>query len=292
MAPTWIEAAINGRWGKARQPGSPTTVEECIEQGVACVEAGAAIVHVHTFDPETDAEDDDADRYAAIIEGIRDRVDAVVYPTLPSAGIGVEASIGPAERFANQDDLGDRDLLEWSVVDPGSINSTTYEAVARDETGDVYLNPESHVREGLSVAERHGAHPSYAIYEPGFVRLGAALADRYPDLPTPIYRFMFSDAFTFNYPPEPYALESLRRLLDDEAGDVPWMVSGLRVDVTPLIEAAVEYGGHVRVGLEDAPLGTPRSNVEWVEHARTAVEAAGGTVATAEDVRDALSRRR
>ncbi|MFB6311838.1 MAG: 3-keto-5-aminohexanoate cleavage protein [Salinirussus sp.] len=288
MAPTWIEAAINGRWGKSRQPGSPTTVDECIEQGVACVEAGAAIVHVHTFDPETDAEDDDADRYAAIIEGIQDRVDAIVYPTLPSAGIGVETTIPPEERFRNQDDLGERGLLEWSVVDPGSINSTTYDAISRDETGDVYLNPESHIREGLTVAQDHSAHPSYAIYEPGFIRLGAALADRFSQLPTPIYRFMFTEGFTFNYPPEPYALDSLLRLLRDEAGDAPWMVSGLRVDISPLIQDAVDRGGHVRVGLEDAPLGTGRSNVEWVEHAAREIQAAGGTVAAADDVREQL----
>ena len=288
MDPTWIEAAINGRWGESRQPGSPTTVEECIDAGVACVEAGAAIVHVHTFDTAADAEDDDADKYAAIIEGIQERVDAVVYPTLPSAGIGVESTVDPAARFANQDDLGRRGLLEWSVVDPGSINSVTYDQVDRDEPGDVYLNPESHVRHGLTVAARHGATPSYAIYEPGFVRLGAALADRY-DVATPIYRFMFSEAFTFNYPPDPYALESLLRLLEDEAGDVPWMVSGLRVDVTPLIAEAVERGGHVRVGLEDAPLGTERTNAEWVAHARERIEDAGGRAATPAEVRETLA---
>jgi uncharacterized protein (DUF849 family) len=289
MTKTWIEAAINGRWGKHRQPGSPTTVEEWIEQGVACAEAGAAIVHVHAFDAEADEEDDDADVYARIIHGIQDRVDAILYPTTPSVGIGVDETLSAEERFANHDELGRRGLLEWSVVDPGSINSTTYEAVARDEPGDAYLNPEVHVKNGLEVARRHGASPSYAIYEPGFARLGAALADRYDGIGQPIYRFMFSEEFTFNYSPDPYALESLHRLLADEAGDVPWMISGLRVDVTPLIPDAVARGGHVRVGLEDAPLGTDRSNVEWVEHAKREIEAAGGTIATAADVRAELS---
>lgn len=99
---------------------------------------------------------------------------------------------------------------------------------------------------------------------------------------------MFSEDYTFNYPPEPYALESLLRLLSDEAGDVSWMVSGLGVDVTPLVSEAVERGGHIRVGLEDAPLGTDGTNVEWVEHARHKIEAAGGTVASADDVRSEL----
>lgn len=285
---TWIEAAINGPWGSERQPGSPTTVVECIEQGVACVEAGAAIVHVHAFDPEADEQNDDPDVYARIIEGIREETDAVVYPTVPPLGLVGEGTGSAEERYAHHEVLGERGLLEWSVIDPGSINFTTYDAVAADEPGDIYRNPETHVRRGLEVAERYGSSPSYAIYEPGFVRLGAALADRYPEIGTPIYRFMFTDDYTFNYPPEKYALDGLRRLLDDEAGDVPWMISGLGVDVTPLIEQAVEHGGGVRVGLEDAPLGTDLSNVEWVERARDRIEAAGGEVATPTEVRTEL----
>jgi uncharacterized protein (DUF849 family) len=286
--PTWIEAAMNGPWGSERQPGSPTTVEACVEAGIACAEAGAAILHVHAFDSETDRQNDDPDVYARIIEGIREETDAIVYPTVPPLGLVGEGSMSAEERYAHHEALGERGLLEWSVVDPGSINFTTYDAVAAGEVGDVYRNPETHIREGLEVAERYGSSPSYAIYEPGFVRLGAALAERYPGIGTPIYRFMFTDDYTFNYPPEPYALDSLRRLLADEAGDAPWMISGLGVDVTPLIPEAVEHGGHVRVGLEDAPLGTGLSNVEWVDRARDRIEAAGGEVATPETVREEL----
>jgi uncharacterized protein (DUF849 family) len=291
MTGTWIEAAINGPWGSDRQPGSPITVEECIEQGVACAEAGAAIVHVHAFDPETDEQRDDPDTYARIIEGIQERADAVVYPTIPPLGLVEESTMTAQERFAHQAELGRRGLLEWAVVDPGSTNVTSYEAVERDEPGSVYENPESHVREGLEIAARHGTSPSYAIYEPGFVRLGAALADRYPGIGPPVYRFMFTEEYTFGYPPEPYALESYTTLLESEAPDAPWMVAGLGVDITPLIVEAVERGGHVRVGLEDAPLGSNRTNVEWVEHARVEIEAAGGTVATTAEVRAALAGR-
>ena len=58
------------------------------------------------------------------------------------------------------------------------------------------------------------------------------------------------------------------------------MVAGLAVDIRPLIPAAVARGGHVRVGLEDAPLGTELTNVQWVEQAAAAIEQAGGQVAT------------
>ncbi len=289
MNGTWIEAVINGPWGRERQPGIPTTVEGCIEQGVNCAEAGAAIIHVHAYDREKDEQNDDPDVYARIIEGIREEVDAIVYPTIPPVGMLGDSMISADERYGHQEQLGRRGLLEWSVVDPGSMNFSRYSDVERGEEGFVYQNPESHIREGLGIAAEYGVSPSYAIYEPGFVRLGAALAEQYPGIAPPIYRFMFSETYTFGYPPEPYALDSYLQLLGSKAPDAHWMVAGLGVDVTPLIPEAVERGGHVRVGLEDAPLGSSRGNVEWVDHAREEIREAGGTVATAADVREEMS---
>lgn len=285
---TWLEVALNGPWGRDKQPGVPIAAEECIAEGIACVRAGAAIVHVHAFDPETGKQNDDIDTYAAIIEGIRAEVDAIVYPTIPLAGFpGQPLMDGPA-RFAHQAELARRGLLEWAVVDPGTVNISAYDDVARDTPGFVYMNPEDHARAGLEVADEAGSTPSYAVYEPGFLRLGAALARRYPNMGPAVYRFMFSTTYTFGYPPAPYALDSYLTLLGAEAPAAPWMVSGLGVDITPLIPEAVRRGGHIRVGLEDAPFGSGRSNVEWVEHAVREVDAAGGSVASAAGVRAEL----
>ena len=79
----------------------------------------------------------------------------------------------------------------------------------------------------MEVAERHKVHPSYAIYEPGFTRLGAALAKAYPGMPMPIYRLMFSDAFAWGFPPREWALEAHLRLLAEDAPEAPVMIAGL-----------------------------------------------------------------
>ena len=50
MRKVWIEAALNGSWGRALQPGIPDTVETIVAEGVACARAGATIVHVHAYD--------------------------------------------------------------------------------------------------------------------------------------------------------------------------------------------------------------------------------------------------
>jgi len=69
------------------------------------------------------------------------------------------------------------------------------------------------------------------------------------------------------------------------------MVGGLAVDVLKLAPAAIARGGHVRVGLEDAPLGSQRSNLDWVQAARRVIERTGATLASADDVRQALKPR-
>ncbi len=288
-ARTWLEVALNGPWSRQRQPGMPIAVKDIVEQGIECVKAGAAIVHVHAYDEASGRQKDDADLYARIIEGIRAEVDAIVYPTLPSAGLNAVAEAAdPRRRYAHVEALARRGLLEWAVVDPGSVNFAHYDDLREDKPGFVYLNPEEDIRHGLGLAMRYRFHPSYAIYEPGFARLGASLHWR-ASCPAPVYRFMFSSGYTFGFPPEDYGLTAYLNLLDQVAPGAQWMIGGLDVDIRPMITRAVMEGGHVRVGLEDAPFGCASSNLALVESAAQAIATAGGELASAADVRIAIA---
>ena len=174
MHKVWIEAALNGPWSRALQPGIPDTVDAIIAEGIACARAGAAIVHTHAYDgggPQTF----DWQVYARIIEGIRAKVDVPVYPSIP--GLDARGNVAdPKARFAHIEALAERGLLEFAVVDPGSVNFTLTATTAEAKPAETYLNPETHIRHGLAVAARHRIHPAFAIYEPGFIRAGAALA--------------------------------------------------------------------------------------------------------------------
>jgi len=288
MPPTWIEAALNGPWSRKRQQGIPDTVAAIVADGIACANAGACIVHVHAYDgggPQTF----DWQVYARVIEGIRAKIDVPVYPSIPSAGIGTGPLPDDASaRFAHVEQLAARGLLEFAVIDPGSVNFTELDAGPETLAALTYLNPEAHVRHALAFAVRYGFHPAYAIYEPGFTRAGAALA-RAMRTKVPIYRLMFSETFAFGFPPEPYALEAHRTLLAAEAPGAPWMVAGLGVNIRPLISEAVRHGGHVRVGLEDAPFGIATTNIALVEEAVGLVRAAGGEPATVAEMRAMLA---
>jgi uncharacterized protein (DUF849 family) len=98
---------------------------------------------------------------------------------------------------------------------------------------------------------------------------------------------MFSTAFAFGLPPAEWALDSCLRLLDACAAGSAWMIAGLGVELDELWDVAMARGGHLRVGLEDAPLGCARPNVELVAEACRAVQQSGRALATPSEIRRA-----
>lgn len=275
--PVWLEAAINGAAGRQYQPRIPVAEAEIIEEAVACAGEGAAIIHLHAYGPDGKPTED-ADIYSRLIEGVRRRCDAIVYPTLALSGT-LEARYAPIRT------LMARGLLEMGVVDPGSVNITHRMQAAMGQNGFVYPNPDDHIREGLRLAAEGGWRPAYAIYEPGFARLGAALAAAVPGLGTPVYRVMFSDHLLFGMAPSTRAVAFYAAHLDETAPGAPRMVSGLDADISGVIDEALDGGFHIRVGLEDAPFGTERSNAELVREAAGRIASSGRRLASASEVR-------
>src|ERR1700716_1349057 len=147
MRKVWIEVALNGAWSRRLQPGIPDTVEQIVTEGIACARAGAAMVHTHAY-ADGGRQTFDWQVYARIIEGIRNEVDVPVYPSYPALmATDTEASLADAAaRFGHIEALAARGLLEFALVDPGSINMTLLAPTTRAEPIGTYLNPESHIR--------------------------------------------------------------------------------------------------------------------------------------------------
>jgi 3-keto-5-aminohexanoate cleavage enzyme len=289
MRKVWIEAALNGAWSRKLQPGIPDTIEAIVAEGVACARAGATIVHLHAYDgggPQTE----DWQVYARIIEGIRNQVDVPIYPSYPAFTTSdPDADIAdPAVRFTHIEALIARGLIEFTLVDPGSVNFTLTRTTSDAKPASTYMNTEIHVRYALDFTARHGLHPDFAIYEAGFTRAGASLA-RAAGTKTPIYRLMFCEGLAVGFPPRPYALAAYVALQDEVASGAPWMIAGVNADIRPLIGETVARGGHIRVGLEDAPLGTKSTNLELVEEAVRMVRDAGAEPASPAEMRQALA---
>ena len=103
-APLIIEAAINGATPKDRNPNVPRTVDEIVESAIACLEAGAAIVHNPNDDPIVGGVSGRhaSEPYVVAWRRILERYpDALLYPTYAGGGPHTHAR----ERYAHVDEL-------------------------------------------------------------------------------------------------------------------------------------------------------------------------------------------
>lgn len=291
--PVFIEAALNGPWSKSRQPLMPVSVDALIAEGIDCARAGAAVIHIHVYNPDTGTQFEDVDAYRRVIEGIRQVQDVIVYPTLPLSGFGDTGQhFLPERRFAAVAALAKAGLLEWSVIDPGTTQITALDG-GRGEDADggvdfLYINSTPEIRYGLELAARYDFVPSFAIYEPGFLRLGAMLSSAIKGCPRPVYRLMFSDRFSFGFPAEEAYLRAYKSLLDGVVPNALWMAAGLQVNLDRIIPLCLSMGGHLRTGLEDAIFYSDIGNAGLVEKMAARVQQENYHIGTPAQLRQKL----
>lgn len=275
-APVIIEAAINGGTTKERNPNVPRQPEEIAADALACIGAGAAIVHNH-IDRMRGSVDEVAERY---LEGWRPvlaaRPDALVYPTV---------HFGPPLSYEHLVPLAASGLLRLGLTDPGSVNLGGVDEHGVPTGAFVYANPFDAIGRAFEICREQGLGPSIAVYEPGFLRatLSWWRAGRLP-AGAMVKLYLSTDhgllGAPFGLPPTVTALDAYLEML---AGcDIPWAVSVVGGDVTSSEVAAValERGGHLHLGLEF--YGGPRTptNVELVAEAVALCEKVGRPVAT------------
>jgi len=282
----WLEVALNGSWGRSRQPLVPVSPEEIIAEGIACAREGAAIVHYHGFDVAAGAPSDALDLHRRIIEGIREQADVLVYPTTTSRKLRPGGSAELAEdRFALARGLAAHGLLDCLVIDPGS--HLMFDTRMRWSPY-VYVNFDEDIGEALALCRQAGAVPSFAVYEPGYARVGEYRAHEVQAPLRPIHRAMFSDTLLYGLAPGEPAIAAYAALF--EGLGTRWMMAGLDYDIRPWLKPALAAGADLRVGLEDAPHGCERGNAAQVKEAASAIAASGRTLGSARDVRSALRR--
>lgn len=78
---TWVEVGLNGAATRKVQPRIPVLVKEIVAEGVACVKAGAAVIHAHTMEPGSGKQNGDVDNCAAFMTASANR-DAIVDPSV------------------------------------------------------------------------------------------------------------------------------------------------------------------------------------------------------------------
>lgn len=264
-----IEAAINGIGKKARNPNIPRSHDELRDDVIACLDAGASIIHAHNRSIRLTGQEA-IDDYLAVWEPVlATRPETLWYPT------GVVAD-STELRLAHHESLAALGMLRIAYVDPGSTN-TGYVDDDGIPVGGTYVNTYDHIRAAFAQCEQLDVGPSIAIYEPGWLSTTLAFhrAGRLPR--GAMVKLYFGDEWgltarskgvSFGLPPTQHALLAYLDMLD--GSNLPWSVSVWGGDLleTPIARLALENGGHLHVGLEEHydPNRQP-TNVELVEEA-------------------------
>ncbi len=282
-SPVIVEAAINGGTRRDRNPNVPITPEEIAADAVACLDAGAAVIHLHNHDFTLWGQDA-ADSYLEIARLLlAERPGAIWYPTLTRS---------PTARQRNEHLAGimAEVALQFGAFDPGSTNLG---ALNDDGTPDgiAYVNDYEMIWHLAAQMRALRLGASIAIYEPGFLRTTLTL-HQLGLLPQGSFvKFYFGgehvrgkgQGLSFGLPPTRPSLDAYLAMLDGT--ELPWCVSVPGGDVlrSPVAVPALERGGHLHVGLEFHfdPERKP-TNVELVTEAVELAEATGRPVATSE----------
>jgi len=279
-----VEAALNGGLTKRHNARVPRSVDEIVADALACLDAGASVIHNHNDEAVIGgAPGHDPAPYAAAWRRVRARYPEVIcYPTMAGGGHGIDI----ATRYAHIDALAASRDLDLGLVDPGTTNIGRFGRDGLplpDET--IYQNSYADTVHMVETCRRHAVGLSISIFEPGFVRVVRAYADA-GRLPAGAFvKFYFGGPRAgFGLPPTAKALDAYLEMI--EGTGLPWLVSVQGGDVVAcgLARHAVERGGHLQVGLEPSADPT-RCNREIVEEAVGLVERCDSKPATCAQAR-------
>jgi uncharacterized protein (DUF849 family) len=281
-SPAIIVTSINGL-GLGKTPHTPVTPAEISAEALACLEAGAAIIHNHV-DLVNVSGVEAAARY---LEGWRPvlarRPDALFYPTVnwDASGTIVYDHLAP---------LAASGLCRLGLNDVGSVNV----GEIRDGLpagGRVYTNSFDETAERFRLCRRLGLGAAVQILEYNALRTVMRWWQAGEVPPGCFLNFYFypdpagpgPHRGIWAMPPTPAALALLLETLGD--CPLPWAVSVWQDDPfrhAAFLRLALEKGGHLNVGLEPFGGGGSRhpTNPQLIAEAAALCREAGRPVAT------------
>jgi len=234
-----INAAITGMVPtKADNPNVPVAPDEIVADVRRCVDAGAAIVHVHARD-ESGRPTYKKSVYEGILQGIR--------ASCPDVITCVSTSGRVFREFSQRAEVLDLDdpTPEMASLTLGSMN------FAREES----VNSPEMIRALAEQMNERAIVPEWECFDLGMVDFSRYLVD-HGVLQPPFYcNLLLGSLGTLSA--TPFNLATMVQALPS---GVTWAAAGIGKYQFQINAIAVTMGGHVRVGLEDTL---------WMDAART-----------------------
>lgn len=292
-----ITCAITGSiHTPSMSPYLPVSPEEIAEAGIAAVEAGASILHLHARDPKDGRPTQDPKVFQKFLPTIKNNTDAVINLTSGGAAtMTIEERLQPALQLKP----------EVASLNMGSMNFGLYPMLNRFKDFDhawertylensrdlVFKNTFADIEYILSSCRENKTRFEFECYDISHLYNLAHFLDR--GLVEPPLFVQSVMGILGGIGAHPDDLQHMRKTADRLLGDTyQWSVLGAGRNQMEIARQGASLGSNVRVGLEDSIWAGPgklaESNAEQVRLVRNILEELGLSVATADETRQIL----
>ncbi|MFB2892679.1 3-keto-5-aminohexanoate cleavage protein [Aerosakkonemataceae cyanobacterium BLCC-F50] len=286
--PLIIECRCNDMDYRKDNSEFPYSPKEIIREAVRAWEAGASIFHWHGRDTVSGKWLNDVELYLEVIEGIREKTDLIVDPTLGYVTTKNSASERVRHILAAVADpaLG----VDMVPLEFGSFNVDFWEPETKQFTtyDQVYSNSRDRIREVLQKLNEHNIFVSTVCWDIGQIRTALCFQEMGIHSKNTLWELVFTgEIIPSGFLP---TLPNLQAAISSIPSDAQWLVMCWNGDVMPLASWAITLGGHVGIGLGDWPysrFGKPH-NGELVDKIVKMAETLGREVATPAQAREIL----
>lgn len=286
--PTIVTCAVTGSQpSHLRHPNIPITPEQIAKQAIDAARAGAAMVHIHVRNPVDGSAVGDVALYREVTERIAaSGTDVIVNLTTGYGGRYAPSEGNPRVADETQSNLiGPEQRTQHIVELRPEVCSLDVATMNFGEQ--VFMNTPGHLRIMADRIRSAGSKPEIEVFEAGHILLAANLIEQ-GHLLAPAH-FQFCLGIKWGMPATRKSIEFMVELLPEGS---TWSAFGISRHQFPMVTAAIELGGHVRVGLEDnlyldKDVFAP-DNAALVTKAVSLIEGKGRQVATAGEARRIL----
>jgi len=277
-----ISAALCGAITRKEQnPNIPILPEEYANEVKRCYEVGAAIVHLHMRDPQTQQATPNLKHYESILTAIKKKCPEVLINL--SSAISITATdderVAPIQKYKP----------ELASLNSASMNF----GVGNWKTGEVMIeivfkNDFKLISRLATAMKEARTKPEIEIYDAGGM-FNITFLQRKKSIEEPLhYQFVFGVLGGI-----PFSAQNLSYLLSLKPPSATWSVCGVANQQFQAGLCAAALGGHIRVGLEDNIRNIngelAKGSWEQVEWAVKVAKLAGREPATPAETRKILN---
>ena len=292
-----ISCAVTGAiHTPSMSPYLPVTAEEIAEASIAAVEAGAAIIHLHSRDPVTGKPDQRPEAFTPFLKVIKAQSDAVVNLTTGgSPYMTVQERMAPAKVLKPEVasmNMGTMNFGLFPMLKRFQDFKHDWEKPYLEGSKDlIFRNTYGDLEAVLTELSANETRFEFECYDTAHLYNLAHFVER--GLVKAPYFIQTVFGILGGIGTHPDDVMHMKRTADRLFGDdYRWSVLGAGASQMKVAAMAASMGGNVRVGLEDSLwIGKgklAKSNAEQVRKVRDILEGLGLEIATPAEAREIL----